>query len=212
VSAARAVSQPAAAAGAIENLWQEAQDCRRCPLYANATQAVLGEGPAHAQVFLIGEQPGDQEDLQGRPFIGPAGRMLDKAMAEAGIDRSRVYVTNAVKHFKWEPRGKRRLHKKPNAYEIRRCQWWLDRELELIDPKLLVLLGTTAAQSVFGKAVTIASVRGRVVELPNGRRGLVTVHPSSLLRAPDEAARHRAYADFLKDLKTVAGAIRSLAA
>jgi DNA polymerase len=211
VSQARAASPPAAAR-AIKKLWQEVQGCTRCPLYANATQGVLGEGPAHAAVFFIGEQPGDQEDLQGHPFVGPAGRMLDKAMAEAGIDRGRVYVTNAVKHFKWEPRGKRRLHKKPNAYEVRQCRWWLDQELAAIDPKLLVLLGATAAQAVFGKAVTITGLRGRVLELPNGRRGLVTVHPSSLLRAPDEEARRAAYAAFVKDLKVVAGEIRALAA
>jgi DNA polymerase len=211
VSQARAASPPAAAR-AIKQLWQEVQGCTRCPLYANATQGVLGEGPAHAAVFFIGEQPGDQEDLQGHPFVGPAGRMLDKAMAEAGIDRGRVYVTNAVKHFKWEPRGKRRLHKKPNAYEVRQCRWWLDQELAAIDPKLLVLLGATAAQAVFGKAVTITGLRGRVLELPNGRRGLVTVHPSSLLRAPDEEARRAAYAAFVKDLKVVAGEIRAHAA
>jgi uracil-DNA glycosylase len=185
---------------------EAAETCQRCPLYRDATQTVFGAGPAHAPVVFVGEQPGDQEDLQGKPFVGPAGRMFDRALAEAGIDRKRVYVTNAVKHFKFEPRGKRRLHKKPNAYEIERCNWWLDKELTLIAPKLAVALGATAARALLGKVTTISRVRGDFLSLPDHAdiEGYVTVHPSSLLRAPDEASRQREYARFVTDLKTIA--------
>jgi DNA polymerase len=153
--------------------------------------------------MLVGEQPGDQEDLQGRPFVGPAGKILDRALAEAGVDRSRVYVTNAVKHFKFEPRGKKRLHKKPNAGEIEACKWWLDQELDLIKPALTVALGSTAARALTGRAVTISRERGRVQQLRPGVAGLITVHPSSLLRLPDPASRKREYARFVADLKIV---------
>jgi DNA polymerase len=183
-----------------------AETCERCPLYRDATQTVFGEGPARAPVMFVGEQPGDQEDLQGHPFVGPAGKMLDRALAEAGVDRKRVYVTNAVKHFKFEPRGKRRLHKKPNAYEIERCHWWLDKELRLVRPQLTVALGATAARALLGKVITISRVRGDFLALPGYEEteAFVTVHPSSLLRAPDEASRAREYARFVADMKAIA--------
>ncbi|MEA2927875.1 MAG: uracil-DNA glycosylase [Hyphomicrobiales bacterium] len=181
-----------------------AESCTRCPLYKNATQTVFGEGPAHAQVVFVGEQPGDQEDLQGRPFVGPAGQMFDRALAEAGIDRSRVYVTNAVKHFKFEPRGKRRIHQKPNNQEIEACRWWLDNELHLLKPRLTVALGATAARALTGRDTTISRARGRLMPLRDGVEGFITVHPSFLLRLPDEAAKAREYARFVKDLRLVA--------
>ncbi|MGK9167877.1 UdgX family uracil-DNA binding protein [Inquilinus limosus] len=196
----------------LESVAAEARGCTRCPLYQAATQTVFGEGPADALVVFVGEQPGDQEDQQGRPFVGPAGRLFDKALAEAGIPRDRTYVTNAVKHFKFAPRGKRRLHKSPNAYEIDRCKWWLDRELALIQPRLTVALGATAARALAGRPFPILQNRGRVLAFPNGLRGLVTVHPSSLLRVPDQEARHRAYAEFVKDLTVVAGEVAGAAA
>lgn len=181
-----------------------AASCERCPLYENATQTVFGEGPMHAPVMFVGEQPGDQEDLQGQPFIGPAGKIFDRALAEAGIDRKRVYVTNAVKHFKFEPRGKRRLHKKPNAYEIERCRWWLDGEIDLIEPQLAVALGATAARGLFSRPITIARVRGAFMKLRDRVEGFVTVHPSSLLRAPDKVARAREYEKFVHDMRLIA--------
>jgi uracil-DNA glycosylase len=188
----------------LAQLRRAAATCERCPLFEHATQTVFGEGPLDAPVIFVGEQPGDQEDLQGKPFVGPAGSMFDRALAEAGIDRQRVYVTNAVKHFKFEQRGKRRLHKKPNAYEIERCRWWLDREIGLIAPQLAVALGVTAARGLFSRAITIARVRGKFVALRDGVEGFVTVHPSSLLRAPDEAARAREYAHFVHDMQLIA--------
>lgn len=191
----------------LKQVREAAHTCERCPLYRNATQTVFGEGPAHAPLVFVGEQPGDQEDIQGKPFVGPAGKMLDRALDEAGINRKLVYVTNAVKHFKFESaRGKRRLHKKPNAYEIERCNWWLDKELTLIEPKVAVALGATAARALFGRAITISQVRGEFVALPkwHGIEGFVTVHPSSLLRAPDEASRHREYAKFVTDMRAIA--------
>ena len=190
----------------LKALRTAAETCQRCPLYKNATQTVLGEGQAHAPVVFVGEQPGDQEDLQGKPFVGPAGKMFDRALAEAGINRKRVYVTNAVKHFKFEPRGKRRLHKKPNAYEIERCNWWLDHELKVIEPQLAVALGATAARALFGKVITISRVRGDFLTLPEHGEveGYVTVHPSSLLRAPDEESRAREYARFVSDMRAIA--------
>src|SRR5262249_41986691 len=172
----------------LAQLRRDSVNCQRCPLYQKATQTVFGEGPIRAPVMFVGEQPGDQEDVEGRPFVGPAGKLLDRALAEAGIDRRRVYDTNAVKHFKFDQRGKRRLHKKPNAHEIERCRWWLDRELGLIRPRLVVALGATAARSLFSRVVTIARVRGEFIKLRDSIEGFVTVHPSSLLRAPDEAA------------------------
>jgi DNA polymerase len=181
-----------------------AAHCQRCALYRNATQTVFGEGPVDAPVVFVGEQPGDQEDLQGRPFVGPAGQMFDRALAEAGIDLGRVYVTNAVKHFKFEPRGKRRIHQKPNNNEIEACRWWLDRELALIKPRLTVALGATAARALTGRDTTISRSRGRLMPLRDGLEGFITVHPSFLLRLPDEAAKAREYKKFIADLKQVA--------
>lgn len=188
----------------IDGLRKEAASCRACDLWVNATQTVFGEGASDADILFVGEQPGDREDLAGRPFVGPAGQILDKALKEAGIDRSRTYVTNAVKHFKFEPRGKRRLHKKPNAGEIDVCRRWLLGEVMVLQPRLLVALGVTAAQSLIGRTVAIGANRGRVFETGHGVSVFVTVHPSSLLRAPDDDARRKAYADFVKDLKAVA--------
>jgi DNA polymerase len=176
-------------------------DCTRCPLYRNATQVVPGEGPRHAQVMLVGEQPGDQEDRQGHPFVGPAGRMLDRAIVDAGIDRKQVFVTNAVKHFKFEPRGKRRLHKRPNAGEIDTCRWWLDRERAILKPQVIVALGATAARGVVGRALTISSVRGEVLAGPDGSQVIVTIHPSYLLRLQDDASKEREYKGFVDDLR-----------
>jgi DNA polymerase len=175
--------------------------CRRCPLYRNATQVVPGEGPARARMMLVGEQPGDQEDREGRPFVGPAGGILAKALEEAGIDRDQVFVTNAVKHFKFEPRGKRRLHKRPNAHEIDRCHVWFDVERKLIKPVLVVALGATAVRSVSGRPTAINKIRGKVMPLKDGGRMLATVHPSAILRAPEDEARHAMFRAFVADLK-----------
>jgi uracil-DNA glycosylase len=188
----------------LTSLARDAKDCRRCPLYRNATQTVFGEGPAHAPVMLVGEQPGDQEDLQGRPFVGPAGKILDRALTDAGIDRSRVYVTNAVKHFKFEPRGKKRLHKKPNAGEIEACKWWLDQELEVVKPALTVALGATAARALAGRPIAIGTARGRLIDLRDGLPGLVTIHPSFLLRMPDPEVKAQEYRRFVQDLRLIA--------
>ena len=188
----------------LERLRNEAKACRDCPLWENATQTVFGEGSQSATVMLVGEQPGDKEDLAGKPFVGPAGQMLDRALEEAGVDRRKTYVTNAVKHFKFVQRGKARLHQKPNTPEIRACRQWYEREFEAIQPKLVVALGATAAQSVFGKLTPINKNRGRVIELADGVHVLVTVHPSFLLRLPDEDSRHREYARFVADLKIAA--------
>jgi len=183
----------------LTGLRKAENECRRCPLYRNATQAVPGEGPSHAKIMLVGEQPGDKEDLAGKPFVGPAGRVLDKALADAGIPRSETFVTNAVKHFKFEPRGKRRLHKKPNTQEIDRCKWWFEQERAIVQPELIVALGATAARSVMGRAVTIGKLRGQALSLDDGTRVVITIHPSALLRTQDEAERHAAYAAFVKD-------------
>jgi probable DNA metabolism protein len=191
----------------LDTLREEAAACRACPLWKDATQTVFGEGPAHAEIMLVGEQPGDKEDLAGKPFVGPAGQMLDRALEEAGIDRSKVYVTNAVKHFKFVPRGKIRLHQKPNTPEIKACRQWYERELAAVRPALVVALGATAAQSVFGKIMTINKNRGHVVTLDDGTEALVTVHPSYLLRLPDQEARLREYERFVADLKIAARAI-----
>jgi uracil-DNA glycosylase family protein len=189
------------------------QACTRCPLYRDTTQAVPGEGPSHstssATFMLVGEQPGDKEDLAGKPFVGPAGRMLDQALRDAGIPREEAYVTNAVKHFKHEMRGKRRLHKRPNAYEIERCKIWLDDERRLVKPAAIIALGVTAARSLTGKTVTIAKVRGKALSLADGTRLFVTVHPSSLLRIEDEADKEDAYGKFVADLKHAAAAVQS---
>jgi uracil-DNA glycosylase len=188
----------------LERLREEAATCRSCPLWKDATQTVFGEGPAHAQIMLVGEQPGDKEDLAGHPFVGPAGQMLDRALEQAGIDRSKVYVTNAVKHFKFLPRGKFRLHQKPTTSEIRACRPWYERELATIKPELVVALGATAAQCVFGKTMPINRNRGRLIELDQRHKALVTVHPSYLLRLPDEDAKAREYERFVDDLKIAA--------
>ena len=178
--------------------------CTRCPLYRDATQAVPGEGPSHATFMLVGEQPGDKEDVAGKPFVGPAGRILDRALQDAGIARDKTFVTNAVKHFKHEMRGKRRLHKRPNNYEIERCKIWLDDERKLVQPLAIIALGVTAARSLTGKSVTIAKLRGKPLTLADGTTLFVTVHPSSLLRIDDDDQRHAAYKSFVADLKAAA--------
>jgi DNA polymerase len=200
-----AMSPHKSSEGDLDALRAEAADCRACPLWKDATQTVFGEGPPHARIMLVGEQPGDKEDLAGKPFVGPAGQMLDRALEEAGIDRSKVYVTNAVKHFKFVPRGKIRLHQKPATPEIRACRPWYERELAAIKPVLVVAMGATAAQSVFGKITPINKSRGRLIELEDGTRALVTVHPSYLLRLPDADAKAREYQRFVEDLKIAAG-------
>ena len=197
----------ASSANSLSALREEAAHCRACPLWKDATQTVFGEGPSHAKAMLVGEQPGDKEDLAGHPFVGPAGAMLDRALKEAGIDRKTTYVTNAVKHFKFVPRGKIRLHQKPSTPEIRACRPWYERELAAIKPDLVVAMGATAAQCVLGKITAINSNRGRLIDLPEGIKALVTVHPSYLLRLPDEAAKVREYARFVDDLKIAAALI-----
>jgi uracil-DNA glycosylase len=192
----------------LDTLREQARKCRDCPLWENATQTVFGEGSPHAKLMLVGEQPGDKEDLAGRPFVGPAGQMLDRALEEAGIDRKTTYVTNAVKHFKYVPRGKIRMHQKPNTLEIRACRQWYERELAAIRPELVVALGATAAQSVFGKITQINKTRGRLIELGQGFKILVTVHPSYLLRLPDAQAKAREYARFVDDLKIAADLLK----
>lgn len=194
---------PSPATGTLDELKVQAAVCQRCPLWKPATQTVFGEGPSDAPVVFVGEQPGDQEDLAGQPFVGPAGQMFDRALAEAGIDRSRVYVTNAVKHFKYEPRGKRRIHKTPNNAEIDHCRWWVESELNLIQPQLTVALGATAARSLTGRSVTITRERGRLMPFSAGRTGMITVHPSYLLRLPDRAAQTAEYRRFVDDLRIV---------
>ncbi len=198
--AAAPAPKPAPVAEGLEGVRAAASACRSCPLWAPATQTVFGEGPATAKIMLVGEQPGDVEDIKGRPFVGPAGQLLDRALEEAGLDRSQAYVTNAVKHFKFVPRGKRRIHQKPNSTEIRACNPWLEQELALVDPALVVAMGATAVQGVFGRAMAIGKTRGHVIEHA-GRKVIVTVHPSYLLRLPDEEAKHREYAAFVEDLR-----------
>jgi DNA polymerase len=188
---------------AWEDLLANARQCTRCELYRHATQTVFGEGPLDATIMFVGEQPGDQEDLAGRPFVGPAGALFDAALDKAGIDRSTVYVTNAVKHFKFELRGKRRIHNKPDGGEVAACRWWIEQERELIRPPLTVALGATAARSLLGKVVTISKVRGKPMTLTDGSECWVTVHPSSILRAPDETARREGKRLFLRDLKLI---------
>ncbi len=184
-------------------LREAVQHCRGCELYARATQAVFGEGPSSAEIVLIGEQPGDEEDRQGHPFVGPSGKLLDRALVEAGIDRSLVYVTNAVKHFKFEERGKRRLHKKPTGLEIRACRPWLEAEINLIQPQIIVCLGASAAQSIFGSTYRLTKERGLFVQNSWAPHVTSTVHPSAILRAPDEQQRHLEYERFVGDLKKV---------
>ena len=202
---------PIGSIGSLHALAEAEGDCRRCPLYRDATQAVPGEGPSRAEFMLVGEQPGDKEDLAGKPFVGPAGRILDAALKDAGISREDTFVTNAVKHFKHETRGKRRLHKRPNNYEIEWCKIWLDRERELIRPSTIIALGVTAARSLTGKTVTIAKMRKTPVDMADGTKLVVTVHPSALLRIEDEDDRHAAYEDFVADLKAAAQAAKTAA-
>jgi DNA polymerase len=194
-------SAPVPDTASLATVAEAACACTACPLYNNATQTVFGEGPKHAAMMLIGEQPGDAEDLAGKPFVGPAGKIMDRALKEAGIDRRDVYVTNAVKHFKWEPRGKRRIHKKPNSREIAACRPWLEAELRLVKPKLVVCLGATAAQTIFGPSFRVTRERGKVLSSPLASRVVATVHPSSLLRQPDEESREREYKHFVTDLR-----------
>lgn len=181
--------------------------CTRCPLYKDATQVVPGEGPARAEIMMVGEQPGDQEDKQGKPFVGPAGRVLDKAIEDAGLNRTTIFVSNAVKHFKFEQRGKRRLHKRPNAYEIDRCHLWLEHEMRLVKPAVVVALGATAARSLLGRTLTIAKTRGKLLDLSGNHRGLVTIHPSWLLRIEDEAEKAAEYRHFVSDLRLAGKAL-----
>ena len=195
----------------LKILREEANRCRACHLWKNATQTVFGEGPQHAQIMLVGEQPGDKEDIAGKPFVGPAGQILDRALEEAGIDRKKVYVTNAVKHFKFVPRGKIRLHQKPNTSEIRACRQWYERELASIKPALVLAMGATAAQCVFGKTTPINKNRGRAIDLDEGIKAMVTVHPSYLLRLPDADAKAREYQRFVDDLKIAADLLRKSA-
>ena len=183
--------------------------CKACDLYKRGTQTVFGEGPARTDVMMVGEQPGDAEDLAGHPFVGPAGKLLDRALEEAGIDRTRVYVTNVVKHFKWEPRGKRRLHAKPNAKEIGACKPWLDSEIALVRPRVIVCLGATAAQALLGRGFKVTRQRGTFVESPLAPLVTATVHPSSILRAPDEEARRQEMREFVADLAKVKRAMES---
>lgn len=189
------------AAAELRSIAAEARQCERCPLYLQATQTVFGEGPAPAAIMMVGEQPGDQEDRAGRPFVGPAGRVLDQALEQIGLDRKAVYVTNAVKHFKYERQGKRRLHKQPNRYEVQQCRWWLDRELKLVEPTLVVALGATAARELFGRPVTLSRERGELMRLDDGRPALATIHPSAVLRMRDEAACEEAFSGFVADLR-----------
>jgi uracil-DNA glycosylase len=184
-----------------------ARGCTACPLWRTGTQTVFGEGLKRARLLLVGEQPGDKEDLEGRPFVGPAGRLLDEALVEAGIDRSDAYVTNAVKHFKWVGRGKRRIHQKPNWSEIAACRPWLDAELAVVRPDVLVCLGATAAQALLGREVRVTRDRGRPLESELAPVALATVHPSSILRAPDEESRRRERALFVADLRVAASAL-----
>jgi probable DNA metabolism protein len=190
-------------AGSIAELRKAAEGCRRCPLWRDATQTVFGEGPEKPIVVFVGEQPGDQEDIAGKPFVGPAGKVFDATLDEAGIDRLKTYVTNAVKHFKFEPRGKRRIHSKPNAGEVQACRWWLDKELVLTKPELVVALGATAAQSLLGKAIPITKMRGQVIEREDGLRIFLTIHPSFILRIREQADKEAERARFLQDMLAV---------
>ena len=197
-------------ASSLDELRAAAAGCRGCRLFENATQTVFGEGGERADVVLVGEQPGDQEDRAGEPFVGPAGKLLDRALGEAGIDRDRAYVTNVVKHFKWRPQGKRRLHQKPNAEEIGACRPWLDAELDRLKPRIVVCLGATAAQALLGRSFRVTRERGRIVEWDREPLALATVHPSSILRAPDDDARRREYEAFVADLTAAAGVCHSV--
>ena len=196
----------------LDSARKAAKDCHACDLWKHAMQTVFGEGAKDARVMLIGEQPGDKEDQEGSPFVGPAGALLDKALVEAGIDRKQAYITNAVKHFKWEPRGKRRIHKKPNSIEIAACRQWLDAEMELVRPEVIVCLGATAAQALLGRTFRVTQQRGRLLQFAGTTKILATVHPSAILRAPDDEARHREFVKFVEDLRVVAAALQRLSA
>jgi DNA polymerase len=188
----------------LTKLREAAAGCKACPLWESGTQTVFGEGAAGADVVFVGEQPGDREDIEGRPFVGPAGQLLDRALGDAEIDRSKVYVTNVVKHFKWKPQGKRRIHQKPNWREIAACRPWLDAEVAVLKPRVLVCLGATAAQALLGRDFRVSRQRGEVVESPLAAKAIATVHPSSILRAEDRELQYR---EFVRDLETVAGLI-----
>jgi DNA polymerase len=190
-------------------LREAAKSCRGCDLWRKGTQTVFGEGASQAKVMFVGEQPGDKEDLEGKPFVGPAGAVLDKALVEAGIDRKEVYVTNAVKHFSWEPRGKRRIHKKPNAMQIAACRPWLDAEIAAVKPRVIVCLGATAAQSLLGRTFKVTQGRGELIPFDMAPFVLATVHPSSILRAPDEESRHEEFTKFVQDLRQVSTGLKS---
>ena len=204
-------SMEAAEITSLRKLRDAEAQCTRCPLYRDATQVVPGEGPTSAALMLVGEQPGTDEDIAGKPFVGPAGRMLDRALADAGLDRNKVFVTNAVKHFKFELRGKRRLHKRPNAYEIERCRWWNDLERAIVKPELVVALGATAARSLLGRTVSITSVRGKILQAGNGMRLAVTIHPSYLLRIIERQDNEQEYRRFVGDLRMCKQALRDAA-
>jgi uracil-DNA glycosylase family protein len=191
----------------LTSLREAAAGCTACPLHMTGTQTVFGEGRVAARVLFVGEQPGDKEDQEGRPFVGPAGRLFDELLEEAGIDRGEAYVTNAVKHFKWQPRGKRRIHQKPNAAELAACRPWLDAELEVVKPEALVCLGATAAQALLGRSFRVTRDRGTLLDSPLAPITVATVHPSSILRAPDDEARRRERALFVDDLRVVAAAL-----
>jgi uracil-DNA glycosylase family protein len=193
----------------IQRVRDAARDCQACELWKRGTQTVFGEGASKAELMLVGEQPGNDEDLEGHPFVGPAGKLLDRALAEAGIDRSAVYVTNVVKHFKWEPRGKRRIHKKPNAAEIFACRPWLDTEIELVKPRVVVCLGATAAQALIGPKFKVTASRGEFIPSTLAPYVMATVHPSSILRASDDEARRREMRQFTDDLRKAARALSS---
>jgi uracil-DNA glycosylase family protein len=192
---------PVPETSSLKELAAAAKNCTACHLFKRGTQTVFGEGPKQATMMLVGEQPGDYEDVAGKPFVGPAGKIMDRALEEAGINRKEVYVTNAVKHFKWEPRGKRRIHQKPNSREIAACKPWLEAELRLVKPKLVVALGATAGQTILGPAFRVTRERGKVLSSKLAPKVVATVHPSSLLRQPDEESRQREYAHFVRDLR-----------
>ena len=192
----------------LPKLRAAAAGCQACELWKRGTQTVFGEGPARADVLMVGEQPGNDEDLAGRPFVGPAGKLLDRALAAAGIDRTRVYVTNIVKHFKWVAKGKRRIHEKPGSREIAACRPWLEAEIALVKPTVVVCLGATAAQALLGRQFRVSQERGRLVPSPLARHVIATVHPSSILRAPDDESRHAEMERFVADMKRVARAAR----
>jgi len=194
----------------IASLRDAAADCKACDLWKRGTQTVFGEGGSHVRVMLVGEQPGDQEDLQGRPFVGPAGKLLDKVLEEVGIDRSETYVTNAVKHFKWEPRGKRRIHKKPNSLEIAACKPWIEAEIAVLKPQVIVCLGATAAQALLGRSFRVSTQRGQWIKSDLAPYVIATVHPSALLRAPDEESRRIEMQRFIEDFNVVAKVMRDL--